>query len=110
MNSHFEYVSSLGALELVGVGGFLFYLFSFGAVQLGQLDGNSATYSVLNIFAASLVAVSLLAEFNLSSALIQASWIAIGLTGLILRALKSRKVRTALADLYHSEEVSDVLR
>lgn len=110
MNSNFEYLASLGALELIGVGGFLFYLFAFGAVQLGQLDGNSATYSVLNIFAASLVGLSLLAEFNLSSALIQASWITIGVTGLIIRACKSRKVRTVFADLYYSEEINDVLR
>ena len=39
--------------------------------------------------AAALVAISLLAEFNLASALIQGSWIVIGTTGLALRVRKA---------------------
>ena len=74
------------ALQLAGVAGFLVYLFSFAAVQLGQLNGNGAAYSVLNVLAAVLVALSLIDQFNLASALIQGSWIVIGLAGLALRA------------------------
>jgi hypothetical protein len=85
------YFSNLGALEIAGVIGFFFYIGSFGAVQFGLLNGNSAAYSVLNILAATLVALSLLAEFNLSSALIQTSWIAIGLVGLALRVVRTVK-------------------
>ena len=76
-----EYLSGVGPLELIGVGGFLCYFFAFGAVQFGRLDGNSAIYSVANIVAAVLVSISILSEFNLSSALIQGSWIVIGLVG-----------------------------
>ena len=79
MNSHFDYLANLGPLELAGVCGFLIYLLVFSAVQFSVLNGNSAAYSFFNVLAASLVALSLLAEFNLSSALIQASWILIGL-------------------------------
>lgn len=76
-------------MELVGVGGFVCYFFAFGAVQFGFLDGNSATYSLANIAAAVMVSISLFSEFNLSSALIQGSWIVIGVTGLILRVRKA---------------------
>ncbi len=52
-----QYLSSVGPLELTGVGGFLCYLFAFGAVQFGFLDGNSAIYSMANIAAAVMVSV-----------------------------------------------------
>ncbi len=110
MQTNFEYLANLGALELTGICGFFFYICSFGAVQFNLLDGNSNTYSILNVIAASLVAVSLLAEFNLSSALIQTSWITIGLIGLSMRALKSSRVRAAFSNGTKSKEVYDVLR
>lgn len=89
MSVFIEYLSGIGPLELVGVGGFICYFFAFGAVQFGILDGNSAAYSIANIAAAVMVSISLISEFNLSSALIQGSWIAIGFSGLILRARKA---------------------
>lgn len=75
----------LSVFQLTGIAGFFFYIFAFGAVQFDWLNGNSTLYSICNIVAASLVAVSLIADFNLASALIQGSWILIGFTGLILR-------------------------
>ncbi len=92
MTEFIDYLTRLGTLELIGVGGFVCYIIAFGAVQLGFLDGNSIAYTLANLVAAIMVAVSLIAEFNLSSALIQGSWIMIGLTGLILRARKARPV------------------
>ena len=88
-----EYLGTLGPFQLTGVIGFIVYIFAFGRVQFGWLDGNSATYSALNVLAASLVAISLFAEFNLSSALIQGSWIAIGLSG-IFRRMSVKAVRS----------------
>jgi len=89
MYSFTNYFSDLGPLEWAGVFGFICYISAFGAVQLGKLDGNSTGYTLLNILAAGFVAVSLFAEFNLASALIQSSWIIFGVAGLILRARKS---------------------
>lgn len=80
-----EYLGTLGSFQLIGIVGFVVYVFAFGLIQFGWLDGNSATYSALNVLAASLVAISLFAEFNLSSALIQGSWIIIGLVGILKR-------------------------
>ena len=84
-----HYLTSLGPYELTGVLGFMVYIVAFGAVQLGWLDGNSNAYSLSNVLAASLVAISLIQEFNLASALIQGSWIVIGLIGLALRLWKA---------------------
>lgn len=99
MHDFIRYFTELGPLQWVGVAGFVCYLLAFGSVQLGKLDGNSTAYSLANILAATLVGVSLLAEFNLASALIQVSWIVIGMTGLVLRARKTwsatRKVFSA---------------
>jgi hypothetical protein len=75
----------LNIYQITGLAGFFVYLFAFGAVQFDWLNGNSAFYSACNILAASLVAVSLIADFNLASALIQGSWIMIGAVGLIVR-------------------------
>lgn len=89
----FEFLTTLtglGAYELIGIIGFATYITAFGSVQFGLLDGNQALYSVANILAATLVGISLIKDFNLASALIQGSWIVIGLTGLALRAWKNR--------------------
>jgi hypothetical protein len=80
-----QYLNTIGPLQLIGLLGFVVYILAFGWVQVGWMDGNSAKYSLCNVLAASLVAVSLIAEFNLSSALIQGSWILIGLAGLVKR-------------------------
>ena len=79
------YLQSMGPFQIIGLMGFLVYLLSFAWVQIGSLDGNSVCYSLLNVLAASLVAVSLVVEFNLASALIQASWILVGLVGSVKR-------------------------
>ncbi len=99
------YLTTLGTLEVIGVLGFIVYIVAFGSVQLGMLDGNSTAYCLLNILAASLVAMSLLAEFNLASALIQCSWIAIGLVGLMLRGTSMRRARST--DFHNTEQLGE---
>lgn len=68
-----------GATGLVGVA---FYLGSYAALQAGLIRGSGYLYAVLNLIAAALVLVSLTAEFNLSSAIIQISWILISVVGM----------------------------
>ena len=101
MSEFYQYFANLGPLQLVGIAGFGFYIMAFGLVQLGRLDGNSTQYSVYNVLAASLVATSLIAEFNLASALIQASWICIGLVG-----ISRRLFRKSLAPVYPAPPVA----
>ena len=76
--------------QALGVLGFLGYLFAFAGLQFGFIDGNGRTYCLLNIVSATLVLISLYDAFNLASALIQISWITIGLGGLALRFYAKR--------------------
>ncbi len=100
-----QYLSAIGPLQLIGVLGFLVYVLAFGWLQLGWLDGNSAKYSLCNVLAASLVAISLFAEFNLSSALIQGSWILIGLFGLVKRRFRNGTCTSQLIKPLSSQEL-----
>ena len=99
MTVYQSYLSELGPCQLAGLAGFVLYIFSFSAVQFNWIDGNSAVFSITNIAAASLVAISLIADFNLASALIQGSWIVIGMAGLTLRL--RRPARTQPVETTH---------
>jgi CRP-like cAMP-binding protein len=77
----FTLYSTLG---LIGAG---IYLFTYGALQLGFLRGSSITYTVLNMCAAILVLIGLTEAFNLSSAIVQVSWVVLSLVGLSRHAL-----------------------
>jgi CRP-like cAMP-binding protein len=81
------------ALEALGLIGVAFYLGSYATLQLGLIDGQSNTYAVLNIIAASLVLVSLGQAFNLSSAIIQVSWIIISLIGICRVFILTKRAR-----------------
>lgn len=85
MTLYQSFLADLGPYQLAGLIGFALYIFSFSGLQFGWINGNSVCYSVSNIAAASFVAISLIADFNLASALIQGSWIVIGMAGLALR-------------------------
>ncbi len=65
-----------------GLAGVAFYLAAYGALQLGLIRGSSVKYTVLNMIAASLVLISLTEAFNMSSMLIQISWIVLSVIGL----------------------------
>jgi len=62
-------------------------------LQAGIIRGTGYLYPSLNIIAASLVLVSLSENFNLSSALIQSSWIIISIVGITRFYLINRGVR-----------------
>jgi hypothetical protein len=52
------------------------------ALQLERIRSTTLTYSLLNAVGATLIAVSLLFEFNLSAFLIEVFWVAISLIGM----------------------------
>ena len=101
-----EYLRAIGSLQLVGLLGFLTYTLSFGLVQIDRMDGNGRNYTLCNMLAASLVAVSLFAEFNLSSALIQGSWILIGFVGLLKRQFRKETSTARLPTTSPWQEVA----
>jgi hypothetical protein len=71
--------------QSIGLCGFVVYMVGFAGLQLEWLDGNGCTYCISNIIGACLVLISLYHAFNLASALIQATWIVLGLIGLYRR-------------------------
>lgn len=88
-----DFIKNLPLSQIIGVCGFLFYIASFAALQFRIIDGNGVTYSVMNIVGAALLLISLMDAFNLASALIQVSWIVIGITGLCLRFFRAKPER-----------------
>lgn len=66
----------------VGYCGVAFYLGAYALLQTGVLRGSGYPYAILNLLAATFVLISLMVAFNLSSAIIQVSWIVISLVGL----------------------------
>lgn len=68
--------------DAIGLAGVVFYISAYAALQAGLLRGNGYTYTIMNLIAAALVLVSLTNNFNLSSAIIQTTWIAISVFGL----------------------------
>jgi len=69
------------------------YLGSYALLQAGILHGSGYTYAILNLCASSLVLISLMVAFNLSSAIIQVSWIVISLMGIARLAWMNGRVR-----------------
>jgi hypothetical protein len=80
----------------IGYCGVAFYLGSYALLQSGVIRGGSYLYSAMNLLAALFVLVSLSVQFNLSSALIQVSWILISIVGL-----------ARLAYFHHSVTLTD---
>ena len=68
--------------ELAGLAGFALYMGSYALLSAGILDCRTYAYAAMNLAAAACVLVSLTESFNLASALIQSSWVAISLFGL----------------------------
>lgn len=79
-------------VHTIGLIGFALYMMSYFLLQVGRLDGNGMVYCVLNLAAASFVLVSLTEHFNLPSVLIQISWIAISVVGIVRHVLFGRGI------------------
>lgn len=86
--------------DTIGVAGMVLYLASYFLLHVGVIRSNSVTYCVANIFAASMVMISLLHDFNLASALIQIAWIAISAIGLIRMAIAPQHAKSGNALLH----------
>ena len=79
--------------EIAGAIGVALYLCSYAALQAGWIRGNGYLYAGLNMAAAGLVLVSLAANWNLSAAVIQISWITISVVGITRVWLLTRALR-----------------
>jgi CRP-like cAMP-binding protein len=79
--------------DVAGITGVGFYLGSYTALQLGMLRGDGYAYAILNAIAAAMVLLSLKDAFNLSSAVIQVSWIVISLVGITRHYILTHRAR-----------------
>ncbi len=77
----YDGVGLLGSALVVG---------SYFLMQSGRLSGTGLPYQLANIAGSSCILVSLVGGFNLSVALLQCTWIAISLFG-IVRGLSQRR-------------------
>jgi len=87
---HFLSDEAFNAAGLVGV---VLYLSSYALLQAGLLRGNGYAYAVFNLCASCLILISLTVAFNMSSAIIQVSWIVISIMGIARLAIMNGRVR-----------------
>ncbi len=78
-----EFVTKVDLVDAIGILGVSLYLGSYAALQTGFLRGQGYLYPAINMAAAACVLISLMQQFNLSSAIIQISWIVISLIGIV---------------------------
>jgi hypothetical protein len=81
---------SLQWYDLVGLFGTVLVVGSYFLLQSGRLSGTGLPYQLINIAGSSGILVSLFGGFNLAVALLQCTWIAISLYG-IVRGLRARR-------------------
>lgn len=92
--------------DVAGLFGVLFYVGSYGALQLGRINGNALLYSGLNATAAIFVLISLYKNFNLASALIQIVWVSVSVAGAcrILMSTKDSKKHPKVIIKSHNQQ------
>jgi hypothetical protein len=69
----------------IGLIGFATYVTGFFCLSTGRLDSARPLYFAIVLFASTCVMISLLADFNLSAALIQGFYIVMSVGALLLR-------------------------
>lgn len=85
--------TSILIFDVIGLIGVAFYVTAYAALQAGFIRGTGYAYTIMNLIAAALVLVSLTNNFNLSSAIIQMTWIAISLFGMARRFILHHSTR-----------------
>ncbi|MFK7938043.1 MAG: hypothetical protein AB8B82_01595 [Roseovarius sp.] len=90
--TYFEFEFLCRAVGLIGVG---IYVIGFFCLCSGRLNSTRPTYFLMSFAAASCVMVSLMADFNLSAALIQVFYATMSVGGIILRLRQVRSGRRA---------------
>jgi hypothetical protein len=77
----YDFVGLLGSALVVG---------SYFLLQSGRLSGTGLPYQLINIAGSTCILVSLFGGFNLSVALLQCTWIAISVYGIVRGCLMRR--------------------
>ena len=69
--------------DWIGMLGTLLVLGAFLLLQAGKIHGNRLAYQLLNLIGAACVLVSLWNKFNISVFLLEATWVAISIYGIV---------------------------
>ncbi len=77
-----ELFVDLDLFNAIGIVGVSLYIGNYTALQTGFVRGQGYVYPAVCLIAASCVLASLMQDFNLSSAVIQITWIAISMIGI----------------------------
>ncbi len=77
--------------NLVGIVGVILILVAFFLLQVGKLSSRDFIYSLLNLFGALGILISLISEWNLSAFVIEVAWILISLYGLIKHSIEKKR-------------------
>jgi hypothetical protein len=72
-----------GLIDFLGNIGVLVLMTAYLMLQLNRLKASGLLYSLLNLLGASLIIISLIADFNLSAFVIEVFWVLISLVGII---------------------------
>ena len=72
-----------GLLDIFGIAGVILLVITYLLLQVNRLPSTGLAYSLLNAIGASLIILSLLANFNLSAFLMEAFWVLISLIGVV---------------------------
>ena len=72
-----------GLLDIFGLAGVILLVITYLLLQVNKLQSAGLVYSLLNAVGASLIILSLLANFNLSAFLMEAFWVLISLIGVV---------------------------
>lgn len=79
--------------DFLGIVGVFLYIGSYFGLQAGMIRGQGYLYAILNTVAAGCVLLSLLEHFNLSSAVIQVTYIGISVFGMVRFYILTRLIR-----------------
>jgi hypothetical protein len=77
----------MSAYDIAGLVGVVLILAGYAAATVGRLHPKGAPSLAINFVGASLILLSLMRNFNLSAALVEAAWAFIALVGLVRLAL-----------------------
>ena len=82
-----------GFIDFLGNIGVLLLMTAYLMLQLNRLKASGLVYSHLNLLGATLIIISLTADFNLSAFVIEVFWVLISMVGIIryfsVKTLKS---------------------
>ena len=77
--------------DFIGNIGVFLIILAYLLLQLERIRSNDLVYSLLNLFGAVLIIISLIQEFNLSAFVIEVFWVIISFIGIVRFLIQNSK-------------------